>query len=81
MAKTVKTYRYRLYATEEKALVLADLLMLARWLYNHALAFRRKRWYESRYSVTYNEQAFTWKLWCNEQPDDNPLRLLNMTAG
>lgn len=79
--KTVKTYRYRLYPTDEQASMLTDLLTLARWLYNHALAFRRKRWGESRYSVTYNEQAGMWKQWRNEQPNDNPLRLLNMSAG
>ncbi len=81
MIKILKTYRYRLYPTDEQTSVLTELLDLGRWLYNHALAYRRKRWSESRYSVTYNEQATMWKEWRNEQPDDNPLRRLNMTAG
>jgi putative transposase len=61
--------------------MLNDMLDLARWLYNHALAYRRKRWNESRQSVRYDEQAAMWRDWRNEQPEDNPLRLLNMTAG
>jgi putative transposase len=81
MAQSIRTYRYRLYPTSEQQVRLTELLTLARWLYNHALAFRRKRWQESRYSVSYNEQAAMWKRWRNEQPDDNPLRLMNMTAG
>jgi putative transposase len=81
MIKSIKTYKYRLYPTPKQSAVLTDLLTLARWLYNHALAYRRKRWSESRYGVTYNEQATMWKQWRNEQPEDNPLCLLNMAAG
>jgi putative transposase len=83
----IRTYQYRLYPTDEHQAALSDILDMARWLYNHALAYRRKRWNESRYSVTYNEQAAMWRDWRNEQPDDaprplaNPLRLLNMSAG
>jgi putative transposase len=81
MKQSIKTYKYRLYPTPNQLPVLVEILGLARWLYNHALAYRRKRWQESRYSVTYDEQAALWKQWRNEQSEDNPLRLLNMTAG
>ncbi|MCI0580764.1 MAG: transposase, partial [Chloroflexi bacterium] len=47
----------------------------------HALAYRKKRWQESRHSVTYLEQAAMWRDWRNEEPEDNPLRMLNMSAG
>jgi putative transposase len=56
-------------------------LDVARWLYNRALDYRRKRWQESRYSVTYSEQSAMWREWRNEEPEDNALRLLNMSAG
>src|SRR5690606_10367414 len=72
---------YRLYPTQEQQDTLGDILDVARWLYNHALAYRRKRWQESRYTVTYSELAAMWRDWRNEQLDDNPLRLLNMSAG
>lgn len=75
------TYQYRLYPTDQQAQTLCDILDAARWLYNHALAYRRKRWNESRKSVSYNEQAAMWRDWRNEEPHDNPLRLLNMSAG
>lgn len=77
----LRTYRYRLYPTEAQQASLNDILELARWLYNHALAYRRKRWNESRQSVTYTEQAAMWRDWRNEEPDDNPLQRLNMSAG
>lgn len=77
----IRTYQYRLDPTPNQQTVLKDVFYAARWLYNRALDFRRKRWNESRYSVTYNEQSAMWKNWRNESPDDNPLRLLNMTAG
>jgi putative transposase len=50
-------------------------------LYNGMLAHRRERWQESRHSVTYYEQAAMWRDWRNEDPGENPLRMLNMTAG
>jgi putative transposase len=77
----IRTYRYRLYPTSQQIAVLTEILDLARWLYNHALAYHRKRWQESRHFVTYTEQAAMWRDWRNEQPNDNPLRLMNMTAG
>lgn len=77
----LRTYRYRMYPTEAQQASLNDILDLARWLYNHALAYRRKRWRESRVTVTYEQQAAMWRDWRNEEADDNPLRLLNMTAG
>lgn len=75
------TYQYRLYPTAAQQQALRNILDAARGLYNHALAYRRKRWNESRKSVTYSEQAAMWRDWRNEQSDDNPLRLLNMSAG
>jgi putative transposase len=77
----IRTYQYRLYPTDDQRAVLNEILDLARWLYNHALAYRRKRWDESRHSVSYEKQAAMWRDWRNEQPEDNPLRLLNMSAG
>jgi len=76
----IKTYRYRLYPTKEQQTTLNDILWLACWLYNRALDYRRKRWNESRKSVTYYEQSRMWRDWRNE-PGDNSLRLLNMSAG
>jgi putative transposase len=77
----IRTRQYRLYPTNEQQLNLSAILDAARWLYNRALDYRRKRWNESRYHVTYEEQAAMWREWRNEQKADNPLRLLNMTAG
>jgi len=45
------------------------------------LAQRRKRWQESRRSVSSSEQAALWRDWRNQAADENPLRLLNMSAG
>ena len=80
----LRTYKYRVYPDEGQQAALKDILDLARWLYNHALAYRRKCWNESRRSVSYTEQAAMWREWRNEPglPDeDNPLRQLNMSAG
>jgi putative transposase len=77
----LRTYRYRLYPNPQQQSALLEILEAARWLYNRALDYRRKRWNESRQSVSYYEQAALWKTWRNEQPDENPLRLLNMSAG
>jgi putative transposase len=77
----IRTYQYRLFPTDEQETALKNILDVARWLYNRALDYRRKRWAESRYRVTYHEQAAMWRDWRNEQPEDNPLRLLNMSAG
>lgn len=76
----LRTYRYRLYPSREQQAVLDEILWVACWLYNRALDYRRKRWNESRKSVTYYEQAGMWRDWRNE-PGDNSLRLLNMSAG
>ncbi len=76
----IRTYKYRLYPSEKQHEMLNEILRLSCWLYNHALADRRKRWQGSRYSVTYNEQSAMWKQWRNEEPEDNPLRLLNANA-
>lgn len=78
---TVRTYKHRLYPTSKQESALRDILWVACALYNAALAHRRKRWQESRHSVTYYEQAAMWRDWRNEDPDKNPLRMLNMTAG
>src|ERR1043166_3654121 len=77
----IRTYQYRLYPTHEQQVNLTAVLDAARWLYNRALDYRRKRWDESRYRVTYEEQSAMWREWRNEQKEDNPLRLLNMTSG
>ncbi|MBM3122944.1 MAG: IS200/IS605 family element transposase accessory protein TnpB [Chloroflexi bacterium] len=77
----VRTYRYRVYPNQVHEAALRNVLYAACSLYNHALAYRRKCWAESRRSVRYCEQAGMWRDWRNEEPDDNPLRLLNMSAG
>jgi putative transposase len=77
----IRTYQYRLYPTNAQTAALNGLLETGRQFYNYALQYRRERWEESRYHVTYNEQAGLWRDWRNEQPEDNPLRLLNMSAG
>src|SRR5215213_658162 len=77
----IRTYPYRLNPNDMQQATLDEILSAVRWLYNRALDYRRKRWNEARYSVTYNEQSTMWRDWCNEQPEDNPLRLLNMSAG
>ena len=76
----LRTYRYRLYPTHNQQETLNAILWVACWLYNRALDYRRKRWNESRKSVSYYEQAGMWRDWRNE-PGDNELRLLNMSAG
>jgi putative transposase len=77
----LRTYRYRLYPTKEQQTTLNNILWAACWLYNRALDYRRKRWNESRKSINYYDQAAMWRDWRNEEPEDNPLRLLNMSAG
>lgn len=77
----LRTYKYRLYPTPRQKAVLADILAAGCELYNHALAYRRKKWRESRKSVSYYEQAAMWRNWRNEDPGNNPLRVLNMSAG
>jgi len=77
----IRTYRFRLYPTKEQQSTLNDILWAACWLYNRALDYRRKRWSESRKSINYYAQARMWRDWRNEEPQENPLRLLNMSAG
>jgi putative transposase len=77
----IRTYRYRLYPTREQQATLNEILSLACWLYNRAIDYRRKRWKESRKSVTRREQEIMWSNWRNEDPENNPLRLVNMHAG
>jgi putative transposase len=76
-----RTYRYRLYPNKSQRAALGNVLYAACALYNHALAYRRKCWNESRRGVCYYEQAGMWRDWRNEEPTSNPLRLLNMSAG
>lgn len=76
-----RTFKYRLCPTPEQEAAMSDILWAACWLYNRALEYRRKRWQESRYSVSVYEQQRQWSAWRNEQPDDNPLRVLNASAG
>jgi putative transposase len=77
----IRTYRYRLYPSKEQQTRLNDILWAACWLYNRALDYRRKRWSESRRSINYYDQAGMWRDWRNEEAQENPLRLLNMSAG
>jgi putative transposase len=77
----ILTYKHRLYATPEQEAVMSEILWVGCWLYNRGLAYRRKRWRESRHCVNYYEQAGMWRDWRNEQPADNLLRMLNMSAG
>jgi putative transposase len=77
----IRTYQYRLYPRKHEKIALEAVFQSARFLYNHTLAYRRKCWSESRQHVSYKELSGMWRDWRNEQPDDNPLRVLNMTAG
>ncbi|MCI0581058.1 MAG: transposase, partial [Chloroflexi bacterium] len=77
----MRTYKYRLYPNKQQQQALNNILWAACTLYNSALAYRKKRWQESRYSVSYTEQTAMWRDWRNEEPEDNPLRILNMSAG
>src|SRR4030065_791357 len=77
----IRTYRYRLYPTKEQQSTFNDILWAACWLYNRALDYRLKQWSESRKSISYYDQAGMWRDWRNEEPQENPLRLLNMSAG
>jgi putative transposase len=53
----LKSYKYRLYPTENQAKMLQWTLDRCRELYNAALEERREAWKMSRVSVTYNMQA------------------------
>jgi putative transposase len=77
----IRTYKYRLYPNKTQERTLSNILWAACTLYNSGLAYRKKRWQESRRSVTYYDQTRMWRDWRNEDPEDNPLRILNMTAG
>lgn len=74
----IRSYRYRIYPTKIQITTLNDILFTACQLYNHSLAYRRKKWKESRYSVNYYEQTSMWRDWRNEY---EPLRILNASAG
>lgn len=79
--KMFRTYRYRLYPTDKQQETLNEILWVACWLYNRALDYRRKKWNESRKFVSWYDQIKIWSVWRNEEPTNNPLRLLNMSAG
>ena len=76
-----RTFRYRLYPNKDQAEALGEILWVACWLYNRALDYRRKKWRESREAVRYSQQSAMWREWRNEEPAENPLRQLNMSAG
>ncbi len=76
-----RTFRYRLYPNKDQAKALSEILWVACWLYNRALDYRRKKWRESREAVCYSQQSAMWREWRNEKPAENPLSLLNMSAG
>ena len=77
----LRTYRFRLYPSADQAKTLAEILRLSCQVYNLALAHRRKRWNESRELVSFNQQAALWRDWRNEDPEVNPLRLMNRERG
>ena len=66
----ILSYKHRLYPTAEQEAVMQEILWAGCWLYNRAIAYRRKCWRESRRTVTYYEQAAMWRDWRNEQADD-----------
>ncbi len=76
-----RTFRYRLYPNKDQIETLSEILWVACWLYNRALDYRRKKWMESRETVRCSQQSAMWRAWRNEEPAENPLRLLNMSAG
>lgn len=75
------TYKYRIYPTREQEHILNEILWIACWLYNKALEHREKYWRESRRSISCYDQGALWRDWRNEDPEENPLRILNMDAG
>lgn len=79
--KTNRIYQYRLYPTKAQAAQLDEIVFLARLLYNRMLEYKIKCWQESRRSVSAYDLMSLWSDWRNEDRDENPLRLLNMTAG
>jgi len=76
----LRSYKYRIYPTDAQEETLNELLWMACWVYNHALAYRRKRWNESRASVSYYDQCKILSAWRNEDADNNPLQLINVGA-
>ena len=76
-----RTYKYRIYPSQKQEEILNNILDVGCWLYNRALNYRRKMWKESRLNVSFFDQSTMWKEWRNEDPDNNPLRILNMSAG
>jgi putative transposase len=77
----IRNYKYRLYPNKKQESTLNEILSLACWLYNRALDYKRKKWIESRKSISGYDLQVIWSDWRNENPEDNPLRLINMTAG
>ena len=77
----IRSYQYKLYPRKAQKVVLDQVLRAGRFLYNHALAYKIKRYRESRKSVSFNETCTLWKDWRNEDPENNELRLLGANPG
>jgi len=77
---STKAYRYKIYPNKAQKILLSDMLVTACHLYNLALAYRRKKWKESRRSVWYPEQNKMLTVWRNEDRENNPLALLASSA-
>ena len=54
-----KTFKYRLYPTNEQRRLLERQLEECRWLYHHLLAERRDAWEQRRESVRLDDQHAT----------------------
>jgi len=52
-----KTFKYRLYPTNEQEQALAEMLTTHRHLYNRALAERKTAWEERQEAVSYGQQS------------------------
>lgn len=72
-----RSFKYRLYPTKAQKIVLNDLLMVARRLYNAALEQRRWIYRDHGISIGYFDQAAQLK---EARDADGKLRLLNYSA-
>ncbi len=77
---SIRSYRYKIYPNKTQKKSLVDFLFTSCHLYNHALAYRRKKWNESRQSVGLYEQGKMLTKWRNEDNENNPLNLLAYSA-
>jgi len=79
MLLATRSYRWKIYPNKAQQAMLAQMLVTAAQLYNHALAYRKREWQRSRRSIKYAQQNKMLTAWRNES-GDNPLALLPSSA-